>query len=387
MTQWRAERLGQLPPYLFVEIDRRKQAAIDAGKDVMNLGVGDPDCATHEFIVDRLASEIRKPNNHRYPVGSGVGEFVDVAIAFFKKRFGVQLERDQITALIGSKEGIGHLPTAVVNAGDGVLIPEPGYPVYTAGTIFAGGVPRVLPLTAAGHWLPDFDAVPADVAENTRLMFLNYPNNPTGAVADVAFFERAVRFAREHDILIAHDAAYSEVFFETKPSSILEVDGAIDNCIEFHSLSKSFNMTGWRVAFAVGNPDAVAALAKVKDNLDSGQFNALQLAAAEALSHADHVDVRAMTDVYRQRRDVVVAALSEMGVQFDTPQASFYVWARCPDGYTSMEMVAKVLDDAAVVIIPGTGFGASGEGYFRIALTVDVDRMREAMERIKSIKW
>ncbi len=385
--QWRAERLSQLPPYLFVEIDRRKRQAIEAGKDVINLGIGDPDAATHGFIVDRMANEIRQPANHRYPNGAGVAEFIDAALAFFKRRFGVVLDGGRITALIGSKEGIGHLPLAVVNPGDGVLIPEPGYPVYTAATIFAGGVPHLMPLTAENHWLPDFGAIPADVARHARLMFLNYPNNPTGAVADIEFFETAVQFARDNDMLIAHDAAYTEVFFETTPSSILEIAGAEDCCIEFHSLSKSFNMTGWRSAFAVGNRDAIAALAKVKDNVDSGQFNAIQFASAEALNHTDHVSVRAMSDLYRERRDLAVGELRDMGIEVEKPEASFYVWAKCPEAYPSMETVAKVLDDAAVVVIPGTGFGAGGEGYFRIALTVDTDRMRQAMERMKNIAW
>lgn len=387
MSQWRAERLSHLPPYLFVEIDRKKKAALAAGKDVINLGIGDPDRPTHDFIVDRLAREIRNPANHRYPEGGGIPEFIDAAIAFFKKRFGVPLDRSQVTALIGSKEGIGHLPIAVVNPGEVVLIPEPGYPVYTSATVFAGGEPFAMPLLADRGWLPDLDAIPAEIARRAKLMFLNYPNNPTGGVADLAFFERVIDFARRHEILVAHDAAYSEVFFETKPPSILQVKGAFDYAVEFHSLSKAFNMTGWRVGFAVGNAEAVGVLAKVKNNLDSGQFNAIQHAAAEALSNTDHPDVRAMTDLYRQRRDMVVTALQEMGIKVDSPRASFYIWARCPDGYTSMEFVSKLLDEVAVVVIPGNGFGQSGEGYFRITLTVDTPRLREAMDRVKTVRW
>ncbi len=387
MKQRRADRLSQLPPYLFVEIDRKRRDALAAGKAVINLGIGDPDMPTPGFVVDRLARELRNPAHHRYPAGAGVAEFVDAAIAFCERRFGVTVDRTQITALIGSKEGIGHLPIAVVNPGQGVLIPEPGYPVYTAGAIFAGGVPHVMPLTAERGWLPDLDGITADVARSARLMFLNYPNNPTGAVADLGFFRRAVRFARDNDIILVHDAAYSEVFFDTPPPSILQVEGAFDVAIEFHSLSKTFNMTGWRIAFAVGNPDVVAALAMVKDNLDSGQFNAIQLAAAEALTHFDHLSVRAMTDLYRERRDLVVDGLSAAGIDGQGPDAGFYVWAPCPAGYTSMEFAAKVLDEAAVILIPGVGFGPAGEGYFRISLTVATDDLREAMRRIGSVTW
>jgi LL-diaminopimelate aminotransferase len=387
MNRWQAERLDQLPPYLFVDIDRQKREAIEAGKDVINLGIGDPDQPTHEFIVDRMANEIRTPTNHRYPAGKGTSSFVDAITGFMKRRFGIDLPRNQVTALIGSKEGIGHLPLAVVNPGDTVLVPEPGYPVYTSAAVFAGATPYTMPLTHENHWLPDLDAIPSDVRKSARLMFLNYPNNPTGATATTDFFKKAVEFARENDILLAHDAAYTEIFFESKPPSILEVEGAADVAIEFHSLSKSFNMTGWRAAFAIGNTNALSSLAKVKDNVDSGQFNAIQGAAAEALNHFDHINVRAMTDLYRERRDVVIDGLRSMGINADTPQASFYVWARCPSGYASMETAAKILADAAVVVIPGLGFGQAGDGYFRFALTVGCDRMREALDRIKSVKW
>lgn len=387
MQEWRAERLNHLPPYLFVDLDRRKREALAAGKDVINLGIGDPDRPTHDFIVDRLAEEIRNPANHRYPAGAGTNEFIDACMGFFQRRFDVSLKRDNVTALIGSKEGIGHLPIAVLNSGETVLIPAPGYPVYTAATIFAGGVGYEMPLIAANDWLPDLDAIPPHVAANAKLMYLNYPNNPTGAVADIDFFKRLLGFARQHHILIAHDAAYSQVFFEFKPPSILQVPGAIDYAIEFHSLSKSFNMTGWRIGFAVGNPDAVAALAQVKDNLDSGQFNAIQNAASDALNHADHVSVRAMSDLYCERRDIVVSALNAMGINAEKPQAGFYVWAGCPDGYTSTEFAAKLLDRAAVVVVPGTGFGRPGEGYFRISLTVDTARITEALQRMESVNW
>lgn len=388
MTSWKADRLEQLPPYLFVAIDRKKRAAAAAGKDVIDLGIGDPDQPTPAFVVESMSRAIRDPKNHRYPSGAGGVEFREACASFFERRYGIRLDVDtQITALIGSKEGIGHLPLAIVNPGERVLIPDPGYPVYTSATIFAGGVPQVMPLSADRGWLPDLEAIDSETAQASKIMFLNYPNNPTAASAPLSFFQRAVEFAQEHGILIAHDAAYGEVFFETKPPSILEVRGAERCAIEFHSLSKTFCMTGWRIGFAVGNPEAIAALAKVKDNLDSGPFGAIQQAAAEALRHSDHVDVRATVDEYRERRDVAVRGLLAMGLAVDKPEASFYVWVRCPDGHTSMDFATRLLEEAAVVVIPGVGFGPWGEGYFRIALTVDSRRIAEAMERIARVSW
>lgn len=385
---WQASRLCKLPPYLFVEIDHLKQQAVDAGKDVINLGIGDPDLPTPDIVVDALGRFSRDAENHRYPSGKGVGEFRAACASFMERRFGIRLDPDkQVTALIGSKEGIAHLPLAVVDRGQTVLVPEPGYPVYTASAIFAGGKPHVLPLDESNGWLVDFDRIDPAVADATRLMFLNYPNNPTSACADRAFFERAIAFARKHQMLIAHDAAYSEIHFESKPPSILEVDGAMDHAIEFHSLSKTFNMTGWRIAFAAGNAGAIDALARVKNNIDSGQFNAIQLAAVVALNDIDPHDADRRVELYRQRRDVVVQALTDMGFRCDPPRASFYVWAKCPDGCSSMAFATMVLEQAAVVVIPGAGFGRCGEGYFRIALTVPVDRLREAMDRMKNVRW
>lgn len=279
MTAWWADRLGELPPYLFVEIDRRKREAIAAGRDVIDFGVGDPDLPTHEFIIDRMTAALRRPGNHRYALGVGSVEFRKTVAEYFHARFGVSLDpQTEIVSLIGSKEGLGHLPTAVVNPGDVVLIPDPGYPVYIGGTIFAGGKCHMMPLTEERDWLPDLDAIPAEVCRRARLMFLNYPNNPTSACASPVFFERAVAFAKKHDILLAQDAAYCDLFLdaEHRPHSILEISGAKETAIEFHSLSKTFNMTGWRVGFAVGNRDALAALAKVKNNMDSGVFGAVQ---------------------------------------------------------------------------------------------------------------
>ena len=388
MPVWHAHRLDQLPPYLFAEINRRKCEALAAGRDAIDFGVGDPDTPTPDFIVERLAEAAGDPANHRYSLGGGKPSFRLACAEFIHRRFGVRVDPEtHVVALIGSKEGIGHLPLAVLNPGEIALIPEPGYPVYTSATIFAGGVPRTFPLTAESGWLADLDDIPPDSADRARLLFLNYPNNPTGAVADRSFFERVVRFAQSRNILIAHDAAYSEIYFNDPPPSILQIDGALDCAVEFHSLSKTFNMTGWRIAFAVGNPDIIAALGKVKDNFDSGAFGAIQDAAVEALKNSDHPAVRAMADLYARRRDIVIEGLTAAGFEVEAPRAGFYVWARCPKGYTSMDFAARTLAEADVVVIPGRGFGTHGEGYFRIALTVEADRTAEAMERIRRVEW
>ncbi len=387
---WQAERLSQLPPYLFVEIDRKKREAIAAGRDVIDFGVGDPDQPTPRFLVDRMAEAIRKPANHRYAFGAGSLDFRRTVAEFFHRRFGVRLDPNgEIVALLGSKEGIAHLPTAVVNPGETVLVPEPGYPVYVGGTIFAGGTCHTMPLTESNGWLPVLEDIPKEVRRRAKLMYLNYPNNPTGACAPLSFFERAVAFAREHRILIAQDAAYSELYFDRDdpPPSVLQVDGAKEVAIEMHSLSKTFNMTGWRVAFAVGNREALAALAKVKSNADSGVFGAIQETAIEALNGLDRAEITGQFESYRRRRDVIVAGLREAGWSVTAPRATFYVWARCPAGHDSMSVASRLLDEADVVVVPGAGFGPCGEGYVRLAMTVDEDRTREAARRIARMSW
>ncbi len=386
----RASRLDQLPPYLFIEIDRKKRAAIAAGKDVIDFGVGDPDRPTPTFIIDRMAKTIYDPKNHRYPYDAGFPEFKNAAAAWFKNRFGVTLDpAAEILALIGSKEGLGHLPLAVLNPGDVALVPTPAYPVYNAATIFAGGVPHLMPLAESRGFLPDLDAIPADVLAKTKLMFVNYPNNPTGAVAPLSFYERAVALARKHDFLICSDAPYSETFFDPadRPPSILQVPGAKDVCIEMHSLSKTFNMTGWRIAFAVGNPDVLAALAKVKGNMDSGAFGAIQQAGAMALEQIDRPEVAAIRETYKARRDALVPALNRAGFKVDMPRATFFVWAKCPAGYDAMGCASRLLEEAAIVAIPGVGFGPAGEGFVRFALTVEVDRIQAAGRRLAEMKW
>lgn len=386
----RAERLDQLPPYLFIEIDRKKKAATAAGKDVIDFGVGDPDQPTPRFIIDRMAEAIYDAKNHRYPFDTGVPEFRDAAATFFKKRFGVALDpQNEVLALIGSKEGLGHLPLAVINPGQIGLVPTPGYPVYRAATLFAGGIPYDMPLSRERGFLPDLDAIPRDILDRAALMFLNYPNNPTGAVASREFFERCVTLAHKHDFVICSDAPYTEMFFDDadRPASILEIPGAKEVSIEMHSLSKTFNMTGWRVAFAVGRPDILAALAKVKGNVDSGVFGAVQHAAIAALQGIDRPEVSAIRAVYRERRDALVPGLNKLGFRVDPPRATFYVWASCPAGYKSMACASRLLEESAIVAIPGIGFGENGDSYVRFALTVDTRRIAAALDRMSTLKW
>lgn len=382
------QRLQALPPYLFVDIDRRRRAALDAGKDVINFGVGDPDQPTHGYIIDRLRQAAGNPVHHRYPHDQGMPEWRAQVAAFFAARYGVKLDpAREIHTLIGSKEGIGHLPLAVVDPGRTVIVPEPGYPVYRSSTIFAGGVPWTLKIREAQGWLADFESIPDDVARSAALMFLNYPNNPTGAVATREFYERAVAFARRCDLILCQDAAYNEMYFDEPCPSLLEVRGAKDVAVEMHSLSKTFNMTGWRLGFVAGNPDVVAALAKIKANLDSGQFGAIQEAGMAALAGIDRPELHATRAMYRERAQVMAAGLRELGFRVREPRATFYIWAGVPAGYDSLGVVGKLLDQAAVVCIPGVGFGASCDGYVRFALTVGVERIREALERMRAVTW
>jgi len=388
MNVSRAERLSRLPPYLFVEIDRKKREALADGRDVIDFGVGDPDRPTPTFIVERMAEAIRKPANHTYALGAGTLELRQVFADYLRRRFEVDLDpAGEIIALLGSKEGIGHLPTAVVNPGEAVLIPEPGYPVYVGGTVFAGGVCQAMPLREEHDWLPVLDDIPADVRRDARLMFLNYPNNPTGACAPRSFFEEVVAFARKHQILIAQDAPYCELYYGDPPPSILQIEGAKDVAIEFHSLSKTFNMTGWRIAFAVGNRDVLAALAAVKSNLDSGVFKAVQEAGVAAVLGVDRPEIREQVELYRRRRDLLVAALRQAGWPARPPQATFYLWAKCPKGWASMAVASRLLEETGVVVIPGAGFGSTAEGFVRFSLTVSEERTREAIERISGLSW
>jgi LL-diaminopimelate aminotransferase len=388
MSFIRAARLEALPPYLFIEIDRKRHEVVAAGKDVIDLGVGDPDRPTPGFLVEAMAEAVRNPRYHRYPYDAGAPEFKREVAAWFGRRFGVALDpSSEILTLIGSKEGLGHLPLAWVNPRDVVLTPDPGYPVYRSATIFAGGEPYAMPLTESRGWLPDLDAIPADVLRRARLMFLNYPNNPTGAQADLSFFERCVGLAKRHGFVVVQDAAYTELCFERPAPSILQVQGAKDCCVELHSLSKTFNMTGWRLGFAVGNREVLAALAKVKGNVDSGQFLAIQEVGALAYRRFDESGMEERRSMYRERRDGLVKRLRSAGFRATPPPATFYVFAGCPEGYDSMRCATRMLEEAAVVAVPGVGFGPAGEGYVRFALCAEQGRLEEAGRRLAKIRW
>ncbi len=382
-----ADRLNKLPPYLFVEIDRKRREALAAGRDVIDLGVGDPDLPTPPFIVERMAQAVRDEANHPYPLGIGKPELRSRIAEWFAERYCVSLDPErEVLILLGSKEGIGHLPLAVVNPGETVLVPDPGYPVYRSAAIFAGAETASVRLNPNDRWQPEWGTVPSDVRKSATLMYLNYPNNPTAAVAELADFERAVEFGREYHIRIAQDAAYNEMSFDGNPPSILQVEGAGELAVEFHSLSKTFAMTGWRIGFAVGNAEMLAGLAKVKNNVDSGTFGAIQDAAVEAIEHMDHIEVRSQMDVYRERRDEFCAGMRACGCDVQVPRATFYVWCKCPAGVDSMATASRLLDEADVVLIPGIGFGPGGEGYVRAAMTIPVERIRETVKRIERLK-
>ncbi|MDR0800387.1 MAG: LL-diaminopimelate aminotransferase [Endomicrobium sp.] len=383
-----SEKLKKLPPYLFIEIDRKKKEAIERGADIISLGVGDPDLPTPDHIIKSVQEAVIKPVNHQYPFGSGLLSYRKAIAEWYKKRFKVDLSADEVCALIGSKEGIGHIHLGFINPGDVVLIPEPGYPVYNTGTIFTDGVPYFMPLLEKNDFLPDLDAIPADVLKKAKLIFINYPNNPTAAVAPREFYLKLIEFAKKNNIIVAADAAYSEIYYDEneKPLSFLEFPGAKEVGVEFHSLSKTYNMTGWRIGWVCGNKDVVAGILKVKDNYDSGVFQAIQEAAITALTSSQEC-VKNSRKIYKERRDALVEGLRRLGWEVNLPKASFYVWAKVPKDYTSSQTVSKLLDEAAIICTPGNGMGKSGEGYVRFALTVNVPRIKEAVERISKIKW
>jgi LL-diaminopimelate aminotransferase len=383
-----SEKLKKLPPYLFIEIDKKKKEAINKGADIISLGVGDPDLPTPEHIVKSMQKSVEKPANHQYPFGAGLLSYRQAICDWYKKRFNVNLSVEEVCALIGSKEGIGHIHLGFVNPGDVVLIPEPGYPVYSTGTIFTDGVPYFMPLLEKNNFLPDLDAIPKEIAKKAKLIFANYPNNPTAAVAPKEFYVKLIQFAKDNNIIVAADAAYCQIYYDEneKPLSFLELPGAKDVGVEFGSLSKTYNMTGWRIGWVCGNKEIVSGVLKVKDNYDSGVFQAVQEAAITALSSCQDC-VEGNRKIYKERRDVLVEGLKKLGWEVSLPKASFYVWAKVPKGYTSSQVVEKLLDEAAIVCTPGNGMGKSGEGYVRFALTVSASRINEAIERISKIHW
>ena len=379
-----AKRLDTVPPYLFVEISRKIAAKKAEGIEVISFGIGDPDIPTPTKVVDELRRTSLDVPNHRYPETDGLPEFRKAVADWYKSRFGIAVDSNkEVLPLIGAKEGIGHASLCFINPGDIALVPDPGYPVYSVGTWFAGGECHWMPLIEENGWLPDLSSIPADVAKRSKVMWLNYPNNPTGAVADVGYFKEVIEFAKSHDIAVMHDACYTEVAYDGyKPLSFLEVSGAMEVGLEFHSLSKSYNMTGWRVGMAVGNADMIEALMVVKSNLDSGIPNAVQYMGIEAMNITDE-EIDQRNAVYQSRRDRVVQTLNKIGLEVEPPKASLYVWVRVPNGYTSAEFAELLLEERDVVVTAGNGYGPSGEGYVRLSLTISESDLTEGLRRIE----
>jgi len=383
----KAKRIEELPPYLFAEIDRKKEEMRKRGVDIIDLGIGDPDLPTPSRVVEAMKKAIEDPSTHSYPSYRGMLEFREAVARWYRRRFDVDLDPSrEVLTLIGSKEGIAHIPLAFVDPGDVALIPTPGYPVYRVATLFAGGVPYAMRLTKENKFLPDLSRIPPDLAQKAKLIFINYPNNPTGAVGGCEFFEKVVEFASEHNIIVCHDAAYTEVAYDGyRPLSFLEVEGAKEVGVEFHSLSKTYNMTGWRVGFAVGNEEVIEGLGKIKTNVDSGVFEAVQRAGVEALDCYDEEHSQIL-EIYQRRRDLMVEALREAGFELEKPLATFYLWIEVPRGYTSTEFTTLLLTKAGIVATPGNGFGEEGEGYVRMSLTISEERLREAARRLRGLK-
>ena len=383
-----AKTFEKLPPYLFAEIDKKKKELIEKGVDIISFGVGDPDLPTPKFIIDAMKTALDKPAYHQYPFGSGLSIFRNEVAAWYKRRFNVTLNpANEVHALIGSKEGIAHLSLAFVNPGEIVLCPEPGYPAYSAATLINHGEVYYMPLNEKNNFFPDFSKIPADVCKRAKIMFLNSPNNPTSTVYNEAQFKEAIAFAKANNIILAHDAAYTEMYYDgNAPISFLEVEGAMEVGIEFHSLSKTYNMTGWRIGFVVGNAKIVAGLGKIKDNFDSGVFSAIQEAGVIAMRDGDD-ECAKLRQIYQKRRDFFVTEMQKIGWNVNVPQATFYVWTKTPNGMSSSLCAKKLLEECGIVVTPGNGFGPSGEGYIRFALTVPEERMMEAFERIKKLKF
>ncbi|WFS60913.1 LL-diaminopimelate aminotransferase [Pseudodesulfovibrio thermohalotolerans] len=382
-----ADRLSTLPPYLFAAIDKAKAEVAKKGMDIISLGIGDPDLPTPDFIIEALYESAKKAPNHRYPDYIGMLAYRQAVSDWYKQRFNVDLDPEtEIVSLIGSKEGIAHFPLAYVNPGDTVLVATPNYPVYGIATEFAGGRVEYLPLLEENDFLIDLDAVSDDTWAKAKMIFVCYPNNPTAATATKPFYEKLIEKAKEFNVIVVSDAAYTEIYYdpENKPLSIMECKDAKDVCIEFHSLSKTYNMTGWRIGMAVGNASLVAGLGKIKENVDSGIFQAVQEAGVAALREGEPF-AESFRAIYKERRDVVSAALTKIGIKHRVPDASFYLWCNVPEGYKSAEFVTNVLMKTGVVLTPGNGFGTPGEGYFRISLTVNNDKLEEAVSRISKL--
>jgi len=380
-----SRRVENLPPYLFVEISQKIAEKRAKGEDVVSFGIGDPDIPTPPHIIDRLCQAAQDRANHRYPETEGLPELRQAIAGWYKSRFGVSLDANlEVLPLIGSKEGVAHIALCLIDPGDIALVPDPAYPVYSVSTMLAGGRPYYMPLTEQNNFLPDLDAIPDDVLRRAKLLWINYPNNPTGAVADLDFFNRVVRFAQQHDLAVCHDGPYTEVTFDGyQPVSFMQADGAKEIGVEFHSLSKSYNMTGWRVGMVVGNAKMIDALKRVKSNLDSGVPQAIQYAAIEALTGSQDC-IEEHNAIYQKRRDLVIEMLNSIGIEAKPPKASFYIWAKVPKGYTSVDFATELLEKVGVVVTPGVGYGRGGEGYVRLSLTVPDAGVVKGLSRLAS---
>jgi LL-diaminopimelate aminotransferase len=381
-----SKKLQALPPYLFLEIDRAKRKARQEGRDIIDLGIGDPDLSTPRHIIEALYQAAQEPANHRYALDRGMSALRRAIAGWYQRRFGVNLDPEkEILPLIGSKEGIAHFPLAFLNPGDYSLVPDPCYPPYKGGTILAGAKPYLLPLLEINDFLPDLNKIPANIRRKAKLIYVNYPNNPTSATAEKDFYCQVMDFARKNKIIVISDLAYSEISYDSyRPASFLEVEGAKEVGIEFHSLSKTYNMTGWRVGWACGNADLVAALAEVKSNIDSGIFSAVQLSGIAALDGPqEHLEK--MCQVYQERRDILISGLKSLGWEVKKPKATFYVWMKVPRKTGSIKFASLLLEKADIVATPGVGFGKYGEGYIRMALTVPSERIKEAIERLRKL--
>jgi LL-diaminopimelate aminotransferase len=386
MSMRLSERIDKLSPYLFVGISQKIAAKKARGEEVISFAIGDPDIPTPDHIIEALCQSAHDSINHHYPESAGLPEFRRAVAVWYHKRFGVTLDPDQeVVSLIGAKEGIAHIALCLIDTNDIALVPDPGYPVYTTGTRLCGGQTYYLPLNENNHFLPDLESIPQDILQRAKVLWLNYPNNPTGAVAGLNFFTKAAEFARKNNIAICHDGPYSEVAFDGyQPVSFMQAPGAKETGIEFHSLSKSYNMTGWRIGMAVGNAALIDALRRVKSNLDSGIPMAIQHAAIAALTGPQNC-IDDHNKIYQKRRDRIVQTLNQLGIKASLPQAGLYIWAKAPEGYTSVEFADELLDRVNIVVTPGTGYGPSGEGYVRLSLTIPDVLLEKGL--IKLVEW
>jgi LL-diaminopimelate aminotransferase len=381
-----SDRLKKLPPYLFAEFERKRAVLEKAGKDIVNLGIGDPDQAPPRLLLDTMVAHLNDEYIHQYSSSQGIEEFRGAVASFMKKRYGIDLQNKEICMGIGSKELIAHMPLALTNPGDVVLCPEPGYPPYRSGTIFALAEPYVMPLSKKNGFLPDLDAIPADVAKRAKILYVNYPNNPTGATTTLDFYKKCVAFAQKWGTIVVSDEAYAELYYEEAPHSFLEVPGAREVGVAVHSMTKTFSMAGWRMAWVCGNAEVVETMRGFKANCDSGQFMGFQKAVAKVLTEGTG-DMAKIRDMYRRRRDIFVDGTKKLGWDVTAPKAGLYIWYEVPKkGMPSMEFAGKVLEEAGVIMLPGSGFGAAAEGFMRVALTVTEDRLKEAVKRLGTLK-